>query len=175
MSGYVITTTQFEHLNALLQERRLIDLEKADLDQRDAGNRTAILNLMDEIGLDNRAVPGVMVKVTTDVQIDESEVLAWALADANFAHAAPVLTVSKNAIGIVIEKAMHDERLKSVFEMDKTGAKKAAREGMYLDMPVAGVQESRSVAITSRSLKTGDELAECFTVVEPVETEDEAV
>jgi hypothetical protein len=172
MNGqYQITELQLDRLNAALNDAKRLAAEKLDLERRDKDNRAALNDIFEEIGLDNKTVPGLSKSVRTSVQIDENAVLAYALDDANFPHAAPLLTVRKDAVGVVIAAAMNDDRLKGVFELDKTGAQKAAREGTHVGLPHGEPQEMAVIALRPQDIVTGEALAAKFTIVPDIEFE----
>lgn len=172
MSQFQISTSQLDRLSAALNDARRIAADKNDLDRRDKDNRAALNDLYAEIGLDNKIVPGLSLSVRTTIQIDENAVLAYALDDNNFPHAAPLLTVRKDAVGVVIAAAMNDDRLKGVFELDKPGAQKAAREGTHVGLPHGEPVEVPTVVIRPQDIVTGEALAAKFVVVaDAVESE----
>lgn len=170
--SFVITASQLDRLNAALATAKAVAARKELLDKDDRANRAELTALYTEIGLDNKIVSGLSLSVRTTIQIDESAVLAYALDDANFPHAAPLLNVRKDAVGVVISAAMQDERLKGVFELDKTGAQKAAREGTHVGLPHGEPVEVPTVVIRPQDIVTGDVLASKFVVVaDDVESE----
>lgn len=174
MSNYQITASQLARLNAALADAHRVAEQKAQLEAEDRAAREALTELYAELGLDNKAVPGLSQSIRTTIQIDENAVLAYALHNANFAHAAPLLKVRKDAVGVVISAAMNDDRLKGVFELDKTGAEKAAREGSHVGLPHGEPVEIPTIVLKPRDFVTGEMLAAKFIVVADPEAEAEA-
>ncbi len=161
---FQITTLQLARLNDALRDALQIAAEKDALDKRDKDNRAALTELYREIGLTNKAVPGLSLSVRTSILIDENAVRQYALADANFPHAAPPLKVRKDAAGVVIAAAMNDQRLKGVFELDKTGAEKAAREATHVGLPHGEPAATEVTALKPQDTLTGEALAAKFAV-----------
>lgn len=163
--SYQLTASQLATLDAMMREELADAQKEAELKTRKDARRAALQELFDFAGLDNKAVAGVVIQTKTDIVFDEAEALAYALDELNFAHAAPLLAVRKDAVGVVIAAAMNDDRLKGVFELDKTGYKAAARNASHVGLPVTGATEQKIVAITLKNVKTGDELARDFVIV----------
>jgi len=172
---FQITASQLDRLSSALDTAKAIAKVKEDIDKSDRANRAELTALYNEIGLDNKAVSGLSLSVRTTIQIEESAVLAYALDDANFPHAAPLLNVRKDAVGVVISAAMQDERLKGVFELDKPGAQKAAREGTHVGLPHGEPVEVPTIVIRPQDIVIGSALAAKFTVVADAALEAEAV
>jgi len=163
-----VSASQFDRLNAALAEARRISDKKADIEQQDRDNRALLTELFTEMNLDNKAVSGLSMSVRTTYLIDDNAVLAYALDDANFPHAAPLLNVRKDAVGVVISAAMNDERLKGVFELDKAGAQAAAREGSHVGLPHGEPIIKPTIAIRPLDIVTDHLLAGKFEIVEAV-------
>lgn len=168
---YQITASQLADLDALLREEQADAKTEALLKTRKEERRAKLLAIMEDAGFDNKSIPGVLIKTTTDVVINESEILAWAMQDENYMHAAPIVNVKKEAVGGVLVLVKDDPKRNGFFEVDKTGAKRAAREGTYVGFPIVGATEERSVSITLKDVVTGDALAAKFTVVPEIEFE----
>jgi hypothetical protein len=168
---FQINAQQLARLNAALSDALAISAEKEALDKRDKDNRATLTELYREIGLNNKIVPGLSLSVRTAIQIDENAVLAYALDDSNFPHAAPLLKVRKDAVGVVIAAAMNDNRLKGVFELDRTGAEKAAREATHVGLPHGEPVATEVIALKPQDIVTGEALAAKFTVVPEIEME----
>ena len=84
---------------------------------------------------------------------------------------APLLKVRKDAVGVVIAAAMNDPRLKGVFELDKTGAEKAARECTHVGLPHGEPVATEVIALKPQDIVTGEVLAAKFIVVPEIEFE----
>jgi len=113
----------------------------------------------------NKVVPGISTQNRITPKLDESETLKYALHPDNFAHAAPLLSVRSDCVAVVIAAAMNDERLRSIFELNKAGAQAAARAGSHVGLPVFGIEEQTIVAVRIKDIKTGDALREMFEIV----------
>jgi hypothetical protein len=162
---YQITESQLATLDAIMREE-LADAElETKLKERKEVRRASLLAVMEAAGFDNKALAGVTIRTTTDVTINEPEVLAWAMQDDNYMHAAPVLSLKKAALGSVLALVKDDPKRVGFFEVDKTGAKRAAREGSYVGFPIVGQTEERVIAITLKDVVIGDALAAKFTVM----------
>lgn len=165
----LITETQFKSLDAALREAADIDRMKQELEKRDKANRAELLEVLTSLAVPadqiNKVVPGLSTQVRETVKLDEDAALAWATHPDNFAHAASVLSVRADSVGVVIAAAMQDERLRPIFELNATGAKKAAREGVFVGFPVASITENTLAVIRVKDIKTGDALREVFEVI----------
>lgn len=164
-----ITESTFKALDAALREAADIDLAEKQLAARKDANRKFLLDFMTSLNVPaadvNKVVPGVSTQNRITPKLDEAETLKYALHPDNFAHAAPLLSVRSDSVAVVIAAAMQDERLRSIFELNKSGAQAAARAGSHVGLPVLGVEEQTIVAVRIKDIKTGDALREVFEVV----------
>ena len=165
-----ITESLFKALNAAMLEAADIDLIEKQLAARKDDNRKFLLDFMTGLAvtadLINKILPGVSTQNRTIPQLDEAATLSYALHPDNFAHAAPLLSVRSDCVAVVIAAAMQDERLRSIFELNKSGAQAAARNGSHVGLPVIGIDEQTIVAVKVKDLKTGDALRAMFEVVD---------
>lgn len=165
-----ITVSQFDRLNAALTNAKHIAAEQVRIAKADAETRAELLELFLEIGLDNKSVPGLTTAVTTTVNINEKAAFDWAMQDENYLHAAPIVNVKAAATGSVLALFKDDAKRAGVFELNKTGYKKAVREGMFVGIPFDGIVESISVKLKEEDIQTGPALLGKFNIV----TDDEA-
>lgn len=168
-----ITLDLFRALDTASRDALEIDAAEKELAKRKDANRAALLQLLgklkdagvpdDEL---NKAVPGVILSTKVKVDLDIDAVLAWALQDDNLPAATPVLQVDKKHVGTVIAAALTDPKWRGVLSVDKAGAEAAAREKLFVGMPVNGMEPQRIVSVTAKNLKHGQALAECFTITD---------
>lgn len=197
MTQKTITQNELRKLDEALTDAVEIDrLEKA-LVARKEDNRALLLELGEGlVDEQTRTVsPGFQISVETVVEFDEKAALIYAKRDDVFAGAASLLTVRPDSVGVLVGMTLQfqnalallatmpetDEtaalkalfssvNLKNIFEVNKTGYKAAVRDEIFSDIPYTSKAPRSTVRITAKAVKTGDELAKEFTVIE-TETE----
>jgi hypothetical protein len=164
-----ITESELKALDAALKDAADIDLQERTLADRKASNRAAIVSVVETLSipddLRNKVIPGISFQHRTTPRLDEQAVLEFALKPENFAHAAPLLKVRQDSVGMVISAAMQDDRLRAIFEVNMAGAQAAVRTGSHVGLPVGGIDEAVIVAVKAKDLQFGPALADKFDVV----------
>jgi hypothetical protein len=181
MSQKTITESRLSALNVALNESLEIDRLEKEIAKRKEENRAKLLELGQSLVDDeNRtAAPGFEIRQNIEVVYDETASLIYALRDDVFPGAAGLLSLHKDAVGVLIGMCLRVEALKEtapeiasqfpdlrrLFIVDKSGYAKAVREGRYNDMPYLRKETKLTVAVSAKSVKTGDELAKEFVIV----------
>lgn len=168
-----ITESQYDRLQTALANAQRIAQAQAELEKQDAENRALLLELFNETGASNKDIPGIELAVTTDIKFDDTEALTWALNDANYMQAASILNVRASATGSVLAMVKDDPKRAGFFEVNKTGYKKAAREGLFIGLPITGEVTTQVLRLTKKDLLSGDALRAKFEVVPDPEPEAE--
>lgn len=176
-----LTRSQFDRLNQLIIEQREIARKQMELEQKDKDNRAAILEIVGDFIPDGSTEGGevfenVQVKINRSANYDAKAALEWATAPAQLDSAAPILTVSKAALPTIIrmvKEAGHNPTM--FFELNKSGYAAMVTHSINTGAPYFGVDVRKSLTlIKPHALKTGDELAAMFDIVDDPEPAPEA-